>query len=74
MLLWKQLKILLTDVLLASPVENWQQFDGDSDDEMEVEGAVDLVRRCIAIFTLYPSEGTTSLFFYLSQLSLTSVL
>lgn len=41
-LLWKQLKILLTDVLLASPVENWQQFDGDSDDEMEVEGAVDL--------------------------------
>ncbi|XP_062898482.1 condensin-2 complex subunit G2 isoform X2 [Mobula hypostoma] len=41
-LLWKQLKTLLTDVLLANPVENWQKFDEDSDDEMEVEGALDL--------------------------------
>ncbi|XP_051872302.1 condensin-2 complex subunit G2 isoform X2 [Pristis pectinata] len=41
-LLWKQLKTLLSDVLLANPVENWQKYDEDSDDEMEVEGALDL--------------------------------
>ncbi|XP_069770833.1 condensin-2 complex subunit G2 isoform X3 [Narcine bancroftii] len=41
-LLWKQLKTLLTDVLLDNPVENWQKYDEDSDDEMEVEGALDL--------------------------------
>ncbi|XP_078285579.1 condensin-2 complex subunit G2 [Rhinoraja longicauda] len=48
-LLWKQLKTLLTDVLLANPAENWQQFDGDSDDEMEVEGAVDLKESFLVI-------------------------
>uniref|UniRef100_A0A4W3IK90 Non-SMC condensin II complex subunit G2 n=1 Tax=Callorhinchus milii TaxID=7868 RepID=A0A4W3IK90_CALMI len=40
--LWERLKTLLTDVLLEIPVENWQQNDEDSDDEVEMEGAVDL--------------------------------
>uniref|UniRef100_UPI00398EB370 condensin-2 complex subunit G2 isoform X2 n=1 Tax=Pristiophorus japonicus TaxID=55135 RepID=UPI00398EB370 len=40
--LWERLKTLLTDVLLDSPVENWQQHGEDSDDEMEVEGALDV--------------------------------
>ncbi|XP_067871103.1 condensin-2 complex subunit G2 isoform X2 [Heterodontus francisci] len=40
--LWERLKRLLTDLLLDNPVENWQQHDEDSDDEMEVEGAQDM--------------------------------
>uniref|UniRef100_A0A4W3HXY6 Non-SMC condensin II complex subunit G2 n=1 Tax=Callorhinchus milii TaxID=7868 RepID=A0A4W3HXY6_CALMI len=36
--LWERLKTLLTDVLLEIPVENWQQNDEDSDDEVEMEG------------------------------------
>ncbi|XP_067864211.1 condensin-2 complex subunit G2 isoform X2 [Heptranchias perlo] len=39
--LWERLKRLLTDVLLDNPVENWQQHE-DSDDEMEVEGALNM--------------------------------
>ncbi|XP_060681593.1 condensin-2 complex subunit G2 isoform X1 [Hemiscyllium ocellatum] len=46
--LWEHLKKLLTDVLLDNPVENWAQHE-DSDDEMEVEGALNMQKTLSVI-------------------------
>ncbi|XP_075068212.1 condensin-2 complex subunit G2 isoform X1 [Mixophyes fleayi] len=40
--LWQKLKTLLTDSLVANPVEAWNKIDDDSDDDMEVEGTSDM--------------------------------
>ncbi|XP_075127654.1 condensin-2 complex subunit G2 [Leptodactylus fuscus] len=40
--LWQKLNTLLTDTLVANPVESWNRLDDDSDDDMEVEGASDV--------------------------------
>ncbi|XP_063306874.1 condensin-2 complex subunit G2 [Pelobates fuscus] len=40
--LWEKLKILLTETLVAHPLEEWQKLDADSDDDMEVECPSDL--------------------------------
>ncbi|XP_040288770.1 condensin-2 complex subunit G2 [Bufo bufo] len=40
--LWQKLKTLLSDTLVANPVESWNILDDDSDDDMEVEGASDV--------------------------------
>ncbi|XP_041039059.1 condensin-2 complex subunit G2 [Carcharodon carcharias] len=42
--LWEQLKRLLTNILLDNPVENWRE-DEDSEDEMELEGALDMKKN-----------------------------
>ncbi|XP_053324049.1 condensin-2 complex subunit G2 [Spea bombifrons] len=40
--LWEKLKTLLTETLVANPVEGWQKIDDDSDDDMEVESTSDV--------------------------------
>ncbi|GCC27055.1 hypothetical protein chiPu_0005476 [Chiloscyllium punctatum] len=59
--LWEHLKKLLTDVLLDNPVENWAQHE-DSDDEMEVEGALNMLNY----ETLLTHEGRRFLSFLFS--------
>ncbi|KAG8430869.1 hypothetical protein GDO86_019838 [Hymenochirus boettgeri] len=46
--LWEKLKILLTDTLVANPVESWQAIVDDSDDDMEVEHSPD-VKHTMAV-------------------------
>ncbi|XP_063777980.1 condensin-2 complex subunit G2 [Pseudophryne corroboree] len=40
--LWQKMKTLLTDTLVANPVEEWNKIVDDSDDDMEVEGSSDM--------------------------------
>lgn len=60
--LWKKLKALLMDTLAANPVESWHKIDDDSDDDMEVEGAAEVVR---AIVGYYSSTKSPYLYIYL---------
>ncbi|XP_038654294.1 condensin-2 complex subunit G2 isoform X1 [Scyliorhinus canicula] len=46
--LWERLKRLLANIILDNPVENWQEHE-DSDDEMEVEGALDMKKNLSVI-------------------------
>nr|XP_033787484.1 condensin-2 complex subunit G2 isoform X1 [Geotrypetes seraphini]XP_033787486.1 condensin-2 complex subunit G2 isoform X1 [Geotrypetes seraphini]XP_033787487.1 condensin-2 complex subunit G2 isoform X1 [Geotrypetes seraphini] len=58
--LWERLKNLLTDTLLANPVEKWQRVEDDSDDEMEVEHPADL-RQTMAIIDGVTVVATASI-------------
>ncbi|XP_019386175.1 PREDICTED: condensin-2 complex subunit G2 [Crocodylus porosus] len=47
-ILWERLKHLLTQVLVENPVEEWQRLDDESDDDMEVEGTLQM-KQIIAV-------------------------
>ncbi|OCT75511.1 condensin-2 complex subunit G2 isoform X1 [Xenopus laevis] len=47
--LWEKLKTLLTEALVANPVERWQNIDDDSDDDMEVESSSDVKQTMCVI-------------------------
>uniref|UniRef100_A0A8C5W7C7 Non-SMC condensin II complex subunit G2 n=1 Tax=Leptobrachium leishanense TaxID=445787 RepID=A0A8C5W7C7_9ANUR len=56
--LWEKLKALLTETLVAHPVEGWHNMD-ESDDDMEVECSSD-VRRVMSIIYSVTIVATTS--------------
>lgn len=49
------------DTLAANPVESWHKIDDDSDDDMEVEGAAEVVRAIV----YYSSTKSPYLYIYL---------